>query len=233
MTVCFQDGGPPAIHRALRNGTLTRWEAAGCPPVGQRPGEGDALATRPNGAKVLRYNGASPSRELEGAILLISVDWVPPYWGPSGAGVGLGTRVDRSRLLTCVEGYATIGGPVSPQPLGVLRARRHRAGDGPHESDQLTRNRGHHDVGMLAARNEAAVARTETDLRLPAEVLQGPRQLVDAVLDVRRHLAGWRYAQAASTSTRRARPLPALVMPPCRPAVPLEYSEGMSSDRIF
>ena len=68
MTVCFQDGGPPAIHRALRNGTLTRWEAAGCPPVGQRPGEGDALATRPNGAKVLRYNGASPSRELEGAI---------------------------------------------------------------------------------------------------------------------------------------------------------------------
>lgn len=28
--------------------------------------------------------------------------------------------------------------------------------------------------------------------------------------------AGWRYAHAASTRTRRARPLPALVMPPCR-----------------
>ena len=67
LTLCFQDGGPN-IHRALRNGTLTRWEAAGCPPVGQRPGEGDALATRPDGTQVLRYNGASPSRELTGAI---------------------------------------------------------------------------------------------------------------------------------------------------------------------
>jgi nitronate monooxygenase len=37
MTLCFQDGSPPATHRALRNGTLTRWEASGCPPVGQRP----------------------------------------------------------------------------------------------------------------------------------------------------------------------------------------------------
>lgn len=68
LTLCFQDGGPPKIHRALRNDTLTRWESAGCPPVGQRPGEGDALATRPDGTQVLRYNGASPSRELTGAI---------------------------------------------------------------------------------------------------------------------------------------------------------------------
>ena len=68
MSVCFQDGWPGAMHRALRNGTLVRWEAAGCPPVGRRPGEGDVLATRPDGTKVLRYNVASPGRGIKGAI---------------------------------------------------------------------------------------------------------------------------------------------------------------------
>jgi nitronate monooxygenase len=68
MSVCFQDGWPGATHRALRNGTFVRWEAAGYPPVGKRPGEGDALATRPDGTKVLRYNSFVPDRTLEGAI---------------------------------------------------------------------------------------------------------------------------------------------------------------------
>jgi nitronate monooxygenase len=68
FTTCFQDGWPGATHRALRNSTLTRWEAAGCPPVGRRPGEGDVIATRPDGTKVLRYNLGSPDRDLQGAI---------------------------------------------------------------------------------------------------------------------------------------------------------------------
>jgi NAD(P)H-dependent flavin oxidoreductase YrpB (nitropropane dioxygenase family) len=68
MSVCFQDGWPGATHRTLRNGTLDRWEAAGCPPPGKRPGEGDVVATRANGTKVLRYGIATPSRGLEGTV---------------------------------------------------------------------------------------------------------------------------------------------------------------------
>jgi nitronate monooxygenase len=68
FTVCFQDGWPGATHRTLRHATLVRWEAAGCPPVGRRPGEGDVVATRTDGTKVLRYYLGSPDRGLEGAI---------------------------------------------------------------------------------------------------------------------------------------------------------------------
>ncbi len=68
MSVCFQDGWPGATHRSLRNPTLERWEAAGSPPVGQRPGEGEVVATRSDGTTVLRYNYASPLRDLQGAI---------------------------------------------------------------------------------------------------------------------------------------------------------------------
>ena len=68
MSVCFQDGWPGATHRSLRNSTLGHWEAAGCPPVGRRPGEGDVVATRSDGTTVLRYSYASPVRDLRGAI---------------------------------------------------------------------------------------------------------------------------------------------------------------------
>jgi nitronate monooxygenase len=44
LTTCFQDGWPNAPHRTLRNRTVEMWEAAGCPPGGNRPGEGDIVA---------------------------------------------------------------------------------------------------------------------------------------------------------------------------------------------
>lgn len=68
LSVCFQDGWTGATHRTLRNGTLDHWEAAGCPPVGKRPGEGDVVATRADGTKVVRYNSRSPQRGAEGTI---------------------------------------------------------------------------------------------------------------------------------------------------------------------
>jgi nitronate monooxygenase len=67
LTVCFQDGWP-ATHRALRNRTFVLWDAAGCPPPGKRPGEGDIVATTPDGRKVLRYDYRSPFRGMEGAV---------------------------------------------------------------------------------------------------------------------------------------------------------------------
>jgi nitronate monooxygenase len=68
MSVCYSDGWPAATHRTLRNGTLNRWEAAGCPPPGKRPGEGDIVARRAGGGGVMRYSIATPSRGLEGAV---------------------------------------------------------------------------------------------------------------------------------------------------------------------
>src|SRR3954449_5075251 len=38
------DVGWPAPHRVLPNATYERWEPAGCPPPGQRPGEGEMVA---------------------------------------------------------------------------------------------------------------------------------------------------------------------------------------------
>ena len=68
LSVCFQDGWPGALHRTLRNATLARWEAAGCPPVGQRPGEGDIVAHLADGSPVARYHFASPQRGVEGDV---------------------------------------------------------------------------------------------------------------------------------------------------------------------
>jgi nitronate monooxygenase len=80
LSVCFQDGWPGALHRTLRNATLARWEAAGCPPVGQRPGEGDVVARLADGSPVARYHFASPQRGVEGEVTDLAL-----Y---AGAGVG-------------------------------------------------------------------------------------------------------------------------------------------------
>src|SRR5690242_14337590 len=42
-------GWPDAPHRAIHNSTAKAWEAAGRPPLGRRPGEGDVVARRPSG----------------------------------------------------------------------------------------------------------------------------------------------------------------------------------------
>lgn len=67
LTICFQDGWP-AMHRALRNRTFVMWEAAGCPSPGKRPGEGDVVATRSDGSKVLRYHSKSPLSDFYGGV---------------------------------------------------------------------------------------------------------------------------------------------------------------------
>jgi len=58
--------GSPYI--ALRNRTLVMWEAAECPSPGKRPSEGDVVATRPDGSKVLRYQIWTPLRGFDGAV---------------------------------------------------------------------------------------------------------------------------------------------------------------------
>lgn len=91
MSVCFQDGWPGATHRTLRNGTLVRWEAAGCPPIGRRPGEGDVIATRPDGETIVRYSPVPPLRGFRGSVTDLAM-----Y---AGMGVGSVSDIPTAREL--------------------------------------------------------------------------------------------------------------------------------------
>jgi len=61
LTELFDGGWPEAPHRVLRNSTFDRWQAAGSPPPGERPGEGEEVASG-----VLRYSSDLPTASSEG-----------------------------------------------------------------------------------------------------------------------------------------------------------------------
>lgn len=75
----FDGDWPDAAHRTLRNSTVAAWEAAGRPPSGQRPGEGDAIA-RIDGVPTFRYDSASPRDGVEGDVEQMSL------WAGQSAG---------------------------------------------------------------------------------------------------------------------------------------------------
>ncbi len=66
MTGVFDIGWPAAPHRVLRNSTYRAWEAAGSPPPGARPGEGEVLGTY-LGEPLPRYSVESPGPGVEAA----------------------------------------------------------------------------------------------------------------------------------------------------------------------
>ncbi|HJQ85828.1 MAG TPA: nitronate monooxygenase, partial [Candidatus Binatia bacterium] len=84
-TRLFDVGWPDAPHRTLRNATLERWEAAGGPPSGRRPGEGDTVARLPDGTAVPRYSEIPPLPGMTGDLAALV-----HYAGQSA---GLVTRV--------------------------------------------------------------------------------------------------------------------------------------------
>lgn len=69
LTCCFDGEWPYALHRVLRNATFQSWEAAGCPPSGCRPGEGDVVARQQTGAAVTRYNDNPPNSDMRGDVM--------------------------------------------------------------------------------------------------------------------------------------------------------------------
>lgn len=75
----FNVGWPDAPHRALRNSTVEKWEAAGRPAHGKRPGEGEIIATSKLRGNVVRYQSFSPSPEVVGEIEALSL------WAGQGA----------------------------------------------------------------------------------------------------------------------------------------------------
>jgi NAD(P)H-dependent flavin oxidoreductase YrpB (nitropropane dioxygenase family) len=81
----FDVGWQDAPHRTLRNKTVEAWEAAGRPPAGQRPGEGEVIGLSPAGGQVIRYQAYTPAAKTEGDIEAMSL------W--AGQSVGLVSTV--------------------------------------------------------------------------------------------------------------------------------------------
>ena len=69
----YDVGWPDASHRALRNSTSAAWEAAGLPPPGHRPGEGDVIAHFASGEPIVRYEPAPPMAGTTGEIEPLSM----------------------------------------------------------------------------------------------------------------------------------------------------------------
>lgn len=76
---------PNAPHRTLRNQTVDAWEAAGRPPTGKRPGEGEVIATSRSSGPIVRYQSYTPGTDAEGDIDALSL------W--AGQSVGLVSKV--------------------------------------------------------------------------------------------------------------------------------------------
>jgi len=57
----------------LRNSTVRNWEAAGRPPSGQRPGEGEIVARSESRGDVNRYMSFTPGADTVGEIEPLSL----------------------------------------------------------------------------------------------------------------------------------------------------------------
>ncbi|NHN60899.1 MULTISPECIES: nitronate monooxygenase family protein [Halorussus] len=88
----FDEGWPDAPHRVLRNATVDDWEAAGGPPRGERPGEGEVVAEGPDGDPVERYEDSLALPGTTG-----DVEALPLYAGQSA---GLAEEVVSAEDLT-------------------------------------------------------------------------------------------------------------------------------------
>lgn len=65
-TKVFDGGWPDAPVRCLNNETLDAWLAAGAPPPGRRPNEGEVVARYSSGEPILRYSISEPTADMTG-----------------------------------------------------------------------------------------------------------------------------------------------------------------------
>jgi NAD(P)H-dependent flavin oxidoreductase YrpB (nitropropane dioxygenase family) len=82
---------PNAPHRVLRNKTVEAWEAAGRPPPGKRPGEGETIATSRSVGPVIRYQSYTPGADADGDIDALAL------W--AGQSVGLVSKVQSAGTI--------------------------------------------------------------------------------------------------------------------------------------
>ncbi len=68
LSTAFDGGWPDAPHRCLLNDTLEAWQAAGEPPCGERPNEGEIIGRDGSGAAIERYSAENPVADTTGAV---------------------------------------------------------------------------------------------------------------------------------------------------------------------
>ena len=112
LTGLFDGGWPNAPLRTLRNATYDAWAAAGQPPPGDRPGEGEVVARNELGDDVLRYASSAPLAGATG-----DVDAMVLY---AGQGVG---------LARCVQPAAEIVREVADAAVRGLDGAREESRD--------------------------------------------------------------------------------------------------------
>ncbi len=98
----FDGGWPDAPHRTLRNSTLAAWELAGAPVPGARPGEGDVVARRADGANVARYASSLPLASMEGEIEALSL------WAGQSVGLVRDVRPAAEIVAELARGIAAL-----------------------------------------------------------------------------------------------------------------------------
>jgi nitronate monooxygenase len=110
-TTLFDVGWPDAPHRVLPNSTMANWEAAGRPESGARPGEGEVIATAPDGEEVPRYGVSEPTLGMTGNLEALAL-----YAGQS-AGLVQGIEPAGTIVQRRVQEAETIlRGLVGPEP---------------------------------------------------------------------------------------------------------------------
>ena len=100
----FNVGWPDAPHRTLRNKTVQAWEAAGRPPPGQRPGEGEVIATSPLRGELVRYSAYTVANDAQGDIDALSM------WAGQSAG-----------LVSSIKSAADIVTEIAEEAGSILR----------------------------------------------------------------------------------------------------------------
>ena len=93
LTELFDVGWPASPHRVIRNSTYQQWEAAGSPPSGERPGEGEEVA-----GGMLRYASNPPLTGTEGEIEAMAMF----------AGQSVGAIAEVEPAAAIVERFATV-----------------------------------------------------------------------------------------------------------------------------
>ncbi|MFC3958137.1 NAD(P)H-dependent flavin oxidoreductase [Halovivax cerinus] len=68
LTTLYDKGWPGTSHRVLQSETIERWDAAGRPPPGERPGESDVIATDDEDEPIERYDEALATPAVDGTI---------------------------------------------------------------------------------------------------------------------------------------------------------------------
>jgi len=84
---------PNASHRTGRNKTIEVWEAAGCPPTGKRPGEGEVIGKSRSIGPIVRYQSYTPGADADGDIDAMAL------W--AGQSVGLVSTVQSAGEIVC------------------------------------------------------------------------------------------------------------------------------------